>query len=103
MSAARAANVAENAADTARAPKPLAEILARSLDELAAAGRVDTACALAGLACAATRLSDIEQWKRFNALLHRWSAKAPEPAGTGSEETPARPRAPAEDDQRSKS
>lgn len=69
-----------------RAP-PLDDILARSLEELAAAGRVDAACRLAGLACAATRNADLRQWKRFNALLHRWSARAPEPgrplAGAG--------------------
>lgn len=61
------------------AQRELADILARSLDELVAAGRVDAACALAGLACAATRQTDIRQWKRFNALLHRWSARAAEP------------------------
>jgi len=58
----------------------LGDILARSLEELAAAGRVHAACSLAGLACAATRGTDVRTWKRFNALLHRWSARAPEPA-----------------------
>lgn len=62
------------------ASKPaLGDILVRSLEELAAAGRVDAACRLAGLACAATRQDDIRSWKRFNALLHRWSARAPQP------------------------
>jgi hypothetical protein len=62
------------------ASKPaLGDILVRSLEELAAAGRVDAACRLAGLACAATRHDDIRSWKRFNALLHRWSARAPQP------------------------
>ncbi|RIK85028.1 MAG: hypothetical protein DCC69_11915 [Hyphomicrobiales bacterium] len=60
-------------------PVPLGDILARSLEALVAAGRIDAACSLAGLACAATRHTDMRQWKRFNALLHRWSAKAPEP------------------------
>ena len=58
----------------------LGDILARSLEELAAAGRVHAACSLAGLACAATRGTDVRTWKRFNALLHRWSARAPDPA-----------------------
>lgn len=62
------------------APDGLGDILARSLEELVAAGRVDAACSLAGLACAATRRTDVRTWKRFNALLHRWSARAPEPA-----------------------
>lgn len=57
----------------------LGDILAKSLDELAASGRVEAACALAGHACAATRQTDPRQWKRFNAFLHRWSARAPEP------------------------
>lgn len=61
------------------APAGLGEILARSLEELVAAGRVDAACVLAGLACAATRGDDMRTWKRFNALLHRWSAAATEP------------------------
>lgn len=60
-------------------PVPLGDILARSLEALVAAGRVDAACSLAGLACAATRRTDMRQWKRFNALLHRWSARAAEP------------------------
>lgn len=67
----------------------LGDILARTLEELAATGRIDAACSLAGLACAATRSHDIEQWKRFNALLHRWSARAPEP---GRPLRPAPPR-----------
>lgn len=58
----------------------LGDLLARSLQELVAAGRVDAACRLAGLACAATRRDDVRTWKRFNALLHRWSAGAPEPS-----------------------
>lgn len=63
----------------AAAPSTLGEILARSLEELVAAGRIDAACSLAGLACAATRRTDVREWKRFNALLHRWSARAGEP------------------------
>jgi len=68
-----------DAAVASPAPAPLGDILARCLEELAAAGRIDAACSLAGLACAATRRNDMKQWKRFNALLHRWSARAAEP------------------------
>lgn len=49
----------------------LDEILLASLQELAAAGRVETACRLAGRACAALRQSDPAAWRGFNALLHR--------------------------------
>ena len=61
------------------APSTLGENLARSRAEWGGAGRVDAACSLAGLACAATRRTDVREWKRFNALLHRWSARAGEP------------------------
>lgn len=64
---------------TAAPSAPLGDILLRSLEELAAAGGVDAACRLAGLACATMRGSDMRQWKRFNAFLHRWSSRAPEP------------------------
>jgi hypothetical protein len=49
----------------------LDKILLTSLQELAAAGRVETACRLAGQACAALRQSDPAAWRGFNALLHR--------------------------------
>ena len=68
-----------DAAVASPTPAPLGDILVRCLEELVAAGRIDAACRLAGLACAATRQSDMRQWKRFNALLHRWSARAAEP------------------------
>ena len=74
---------------TAERDARLGEILARSLEELVAAGRVETACSLAGLACAATRQGDTRQWKRFNALLHRWSAGVAEPSPPNHE--PAEP------------
>lgn len=79
MSAAAPAAVTPDT--VAAEPAVLGDILARSLEELAAAGRVHAACSLAGLACAATRRTDMRSWKRFNALLHRWSARAPDPAG----------------------
>ncbi len=73
-----AARPAPAAASSAPTPA-LGDILVRSLEELVAAGRVDAACRLAGLACAATRHDDVSSWKRFNALLHRWSVRAPQP------------------------
>lgn len=49
------------------------DILLASLEALAAAGRTDEACRLAGQACATLRQNDLAGWKRFNALLHRLS------------------------------
>lgn len=49
----------------------LAELLLRSLEELAAAGNVEAACRLAGEACAVLRREDQRAERRFNALLHR--------------------------------
>ena len=49
----------------------LADILAASLEVLAKAGHTDTACRLAGRACAQLRDVDARQWQKFNALLHR--------------------------------
>lgn len=90
MSAAAPAGTAAapvpNAAGSA--PAVLGDILARSLEELVAAGRVDAACRLAGRACAATRHTDTRIWKRFNALLHRWSARAPDPFSPNDERSP---------------
>jgi len=72
--------VPRSAGEPAAATAPaLADLLACSLEELVAAGRVHAACVLAGRACAATRHSDVRTWKRFNTLLHRWSARAPDP------------------------
>ncbi len=51
----------------------LVEILLASLRELAAANRVESACRLAGRACAALRRHDPKAEHRFNALLHRLS------------------------------
>lgn len=47
------------------------DVLLASLRALAAAGRSDEACRLAGRACAAVRGSDPTAWRQFNALLHR--------------------------------
>lgn len=55
----------------------LAEVLVASLEALAAAGRVEEACRLAGRACAALRRSEPAAWQRFNALLHRLTRKLP--------------------------
>jgi hypothetical protein len=49
----------------------LVELLADSLQALAAAGDVEGACRLAGRACAALRHDDARAEHRFNALLHR--------------------------------
>lgn len=51
----------------------LAGILIAALEELAATGRADAACRLAGRACATLRNRDPQTWQRFNALLHRLS------------------------------
>jgi hypothetical protein len=53
----------------------LAGILLASLKELAAAGRVETACRLAGRACVALRDSDPAVERSFNALLHQLSRR----------------------------
>lgn len=50
---------------------PLVAILLASLDALMSAGEADTACRLAGQACAALRGRDDAGWRRFNAFLHR--------------------------------
>lgn len=47
------------------------DLLLQSLQELAAAGRVEIACQLAGHACAVLRHDDPKGWQKFNALLHR--------------------------------
>lgn len=48
----------------------LCHILLRGLKKLADAGDAETACRLAGEACALLRHHDMKQWKRFNGLLH---------------------------------
>jgi hypothetical protein len=53
----------------------LAGILLTSLEALAAAGHVETACRLAGRACVAVRHSDPTAEHSFNALLHRLSRR----------------------------
>jgi hypothetical protein len=56
-----------------RSPDELPDLLLASLEALAAAGQADTACRLAGHACAVLRESDPRGWRKFNALLHRLS------------------------------
>lgn len=58
-------------------PSELVDVLAASLEALAAAGRVEEACRLAGRACAALRRSEPAAWQRFNALLHRLTRRLP--------------------------
>lgn len=60
-------------ADQRSAPAGLTDLLLSSLDALAGAGEADTACRLAGQACAILRKNDPSSWWRFNALLHRLS------------------------------
>ena len=50
---------------------PLTGVLLASLKALAAAGEADTACRLAGQACAELRHTDPAAWQRFNVFLHR--------------------------------
>lgn len=59
----------------------LCDILLASLKALAEAGEPETACKLAGSACAALRKGEPEQWSRFNKLLHRLSPKTGTLAG----------------------
>ncbi|WIM11618.1 hypothetical protein [Enhydrobacter sp.] len=49
----------------------LVEILVASIEALAGAGEVETACRLAGQACIALRTTDPAAAHRFDALLHR--------------------------------
>jgi len=53
-----------------------ADVLQAALVALAAAGRHEEACRLAGRACACYRRTDPAAWGRFNALLHRLARKA---------------------------
>jgi hypothetical protein len=55
----------------------LVDLLLAALQALAAAGQTETACRLAGRACAALRRRDPAQWRRFNALLHRLTRSSP--------------------------
>lgn len=55
----------------------LDRILLASLEALAATGETETACRLAGQACAALRQHDTTAWRRFNALLHRLALRPP--------------------------
>lgn len=65
----------QSAAAPARGPDAIAALLLSSLDELAAAGNVETACRLAGRACVALRRSDPAAARRFDVLLHRLSRR----------------------------
>lgn len=60
-------------------PPDLSDVLLASLMVLVAAGRVETACRLAGQACAALRENSPGPWRRFNAFLHRFARETPEP------------------------
>lgn len=49
----------------------LIEVLLASLKALVAVGQADTACRLAGEACAVLRGRDPAGWQKFNVFLHR--------------------------------
>ena len=55
---------------------PLAEILLESTAALAACGKVDQACRLAGRAYVALRRTDPAMARRFDVLLHRMASLA---------------------------
>jgi hypothetical protein len=61
----------EQARRATSCPATLVDVLLASLEALAAAGRYDEACRLAGRGCAASRHNDPETWRRLNVLLHR--------------------------------
>jgi hypothetical protein len=69
------------APNTAPPTVELCDILLASLKALAEAGEPETACKLAGSACATLRKDEPEQWGRFNKLLHRLSPKTGTLAG----------------------
>jgi hypothetical protein len=54
----------------------LLDLLLQSLKELAAAGHAETACQLAGQACAVLRQHDPKGWQKFNTLLHRLTKRS---------------------------
>ncbi len=60
-------------------PPQLVDALLASLRALAMAGQVETACRLAGQACAALREHSPADWKAFNAFLHRFARQTPDP------------------------
>jgi hypothetical protein len=49
----------------------LSAILLVGLKALADAGEAERACRLAGQACMVLRREHADEWRRFNALLHR--------------------------------
>jgi hypothetical protein len=71
---------------TAPLAAALCDVMLASLEALAAAGQSDAACRLAGRACAALRIAEPREWRRFNALLHRLSAAASEVGDAGRDQ-----------------
>jgi hypothetical protein len=61
---------------TPAAPTTIDDILLESLSALAAAGHLERACRLAGLACALHRQHNEAAWSRYNVLLHRLARKS---------------------------
>jgi hypothetical protein len=69
----------------------LCGILLTGLQALADAGDADRACRLAGRACAAVRGANDQQWRRFNALLHRLAPQTgPVESQLGAQSQPSR-------------
>jgi hypothetical protein len=58
---------------------PLVDILLASLTALALAGQTETACRLAGQACAALRQVSPPACQAFNVFLHRFARHTPDP------------------------
>lgn len=74
MSEEKTALIADDA-DLAAPIRDLTGILVASLEALAAAGEVETACRLAGKACVALRRTDGAAARRFDVMLHRLTPK----------------------------
>lgn len=55
----------------------LIDLLIASLKALVAVGEADTACRLAGEACAVLRGRDPAGWQKFNVFLHRAAKHVP--------------------------
>jgi hypothetical protein len=55
----------------------LIDILLASLKALVAVGQADTACRLAGEACAVLRGRDPAGWQKFDVFLHRAAKHVP--------------------------
>ena len=71
---------------TDKRARDLPGLLILSLERLAAAGEVETACRLAGEAYVLLRRDDARGAQRFNALLHRLTRVRPSHPGPAADE-----------------